>query len=152
MSKFSEKSAKISKFLKIFFEFFEKNTKIWGQSSVKFWEKSFPKIHKFFAKLFQKFWTWSLRDRASLMHNIDYSAKTRAVVFFVARDCIWKLTHFCKRIFLVPKISRFLTFFEKIFRLRSIIFETKKTTFEFFHELSIEYTFGARGAGQKNFP
>ena len=84
------------------------------------------------------------------MHNIDDSAKTGGVHFFIARDCIWKLTHSCKRIFLVPKIPQFLTFFEKIFRLRSIIFETKKTTFEFFHELSIEYTFAARGAGQKN--
>ena len=35
--------------------------------------------------------------------------------------------------------------------LQRIIFETKKYGFEFFHELSIEYTFGARGAGQKNF-
>ena len=113
-------------------------------------KKSFPKIHKFFCKLFQKFWTRSLRDRASLMHNIDDSAKTGGVHFFIARDCIWKLTHSCKRIFLVPKIPRFLTFFEKIFRLRSIIFKIKKMAFESIHELSIEYTFGARGAGQKN--
>ena len=34
---------------------------------------------------------------------------------------------------------------------RSIIFETKKKAFRIFHDLSIEHTFGARGAGQKNF-
>ena len=44
-----------------------------------------------------------------------------------------------------------MTFCAEIFMLQRIIFETKKYGFEFFHELSIEYTFGARGAGQKNF-
>ena len=77
--------------------------------------------------------------------------KLEGGIFFLARDCIWKLTFCCKRIFLVPKIPRFLTFFEKIFRLRSIIFETKKKAFRIFHDLSIEHTFGARGAGQKKF-
>ena len=68
MSKFSEKIAKISKFLKFFFEFFEKNSKIWGQSSVKFWEKSFPKIHKFFfkfpKKLLSEKFTWQSKSDA----------------------------------------------------------------------------------------
>ena len=66
------------------------------------------------------------------MHNIDDSAKTGGVYFFVARDCIKKLTHFGKKILLVSKIPKFLTFFEKISMLRSIVFETKKKPSAFF--------------------
>ena len=110
-----------------------------------------------FQKFCGNFWilTFQMRAKFTWESNSDpqYRRFSKSYVcdFFVARDCIWKLMHFCNRIFLVPKIPRFLTFFEKIFMLRSIILKSKNYRFESFHELSIEHTFGVLWAARKNF-
>ena len=132
MSKFSEKSAKISKFLKIFLEFFEKNTKIWGQSSVKFWEKSFPKIHKFFFKFPQKFlsekFTWQSKSDAQYRR---FSKNLRKV--FLQPEIVfgsWRI--FAKEFFWSQKFRNFWLFSKKFLCCEALFLKQKKKPSAFF--------------------
>ena len=78
------------------------------------WGKFLP---KFFSQNFQ-----SLRDRASLTYNIAIAAKSWRGYFFIARDSIWKVTHFWSRNFFSEKSQNFRLIFEKFLGRGGCIF------------------------------